>query len=81
MTESRELVRPCSLDTEGKSQVETREKDFFFRRGGCDCRTSGRGGGGGSARSRRDGVCEPAEDGGVVNVADASVNDLFRSVF
>lgn len=55
--DSTEMLRPCS----GKSQEETREKDFFLRRVGRDCwRTSGRGGGGVSSSSR------------ALNVADAS---------
>lgn len=73
-------MRACSFDEEGKSQFETREKDFFFRSGGGgDWRTSGSGGGGGRARSRREGRFEDVEDGeGVVKAADASVNDLRR---
>jgi hypothetical protein len=56
--ESRELTRECASVVDGNSQFETREKDFFFRRGGwLAClgwmRTSGRGGGSGWPRARR----------------------------
>lgn len=64
----------------GNSQFETREKDFFFLRGGCgDCKTSGNGGGGGMDRSGRVDGREEAMDGdGDVNVADASVKGTKR---
>jgi len=68
---------------EGKSQLETREKDFFFLRGGCgDWRTRGRGGGGGRERSGRDGGRDEIEDeegDDMVNAAEASVNGVRRA--
>jgi hypothetical protein len=82
VTESREILRLCSVEVAGKSQFETREKDFFFLKGGgAAWRISGSGGGGGSERSerlRRDAGFEEAsgEGEGVVNAADASVNDF-----
>ena len=87
--ESRDIFLACSEEglEEGKSQFETREKDFFFRKGGCeDWRTRGRGGGGGRERSGRDGrreVREEEEEGeegeGVVNAAEASVKGVRRA--
>jgi hypothetical protein len=71
------MLRVCS----GNNQFETREKDFFFRRGGRGgWRTRGRGGGGGRLRSgdlnlEGEGDCDC---GGVVKAADASVNDFRR---
>jgi hypothetical protein len=52
----------------GKSQCETREKDFFFRRGGGAWRTSGKGGGGMFS------VCGD----GIWKAAEASLNDFRR---
>jgi len=43
--ESRDVLREWAS---GNNQLDTREKDFFFRSGGCE-RTIGRGGGGGSS--------------------------------
>jgi hypothetical protein len=82
--ESRDMFLACSEEglEEGKSQFETREKDFFFRKGGCrDWRTRGRGGGGGRARSGRDGGREEMEEEGegVVNAAEASVKGVRRA--
>lgn len=77
------MFRECS----GKSQLETREKDFFFRRGGRGAwRTRGRGGGSGSSWLSEGletglGKLEGEEDcevGGVVKAAEASVKDFRR---
>lgn len=80
---SREMVRECS-DCDGggerESQLETREKDFFFRSGGCGVwRMSGRGGGGRSSRSGDLGGGEGKEiEDDDEKVAEASVKDFSR---
>jgi hypothetical protein len=73
------MLRACS----GNNQFETREKDFFFRRGGWGgWRTRGRGGGSGRFGEVEGlGKLEGEDDwdwGGVVKAADASVNDFRR---
>jgi len=87
VTESRDMLREWS-PLDGKSQFETREKDFFFRRGGWgDVRTRGRGGGGGREWvSDSEGLEDACDDGaideegdGVVNAADACVKDVRRA--
>lgn len=83
--ESWDILRLCSGESvkDGNSQFETRENDFFFLRGGCGCcKTRGSGGGGGRARSGRDGGREETneDDGeGVVKAADASVKGVRRA--
>lgn len=72
VTESKEALREWS---EGKSQLETREKDFFFLKGGRTpaLRTRGRGGGGIGREVLV--LCGDAVIV-VVKVADTSLKDL-----
>lgn len=86
---SREMVRECSDAGGGgagerESQLETREKDFFFRRGGCGgWRMRGRGGGGRSSRRGDFGggegkEVEAEDEDEDEKVAEASVKDFRR---
>lgn len=85
MTESKLMLRLCC--DPGKSQLDTREKDFFFLRGGRS--TKGRGGGGGiSSRLGREGgvegdLCSPGVRdlrGGVIGVLTGVRGDLMGAV-
>jgi hypothetical protein len=90
VTESNEMFLLCSP---GKSQLETRENDFFLRSGGrVDWRTSGKGGGGGSSFSialnvaeasvklfARTGMCTVGFAGAVVGRGSRSGFDVFKS--
>src|SRR5277367_5984812 len=77
----------------GKSQLETRENDFFLRSGGrVDWRTSGKGGGGGCSFSMalnvaeasvklfaRTGMCTIGLAGAVLGRGSRSSSDVFKS--
>ena len=74
VTESNEVLREWS---EGKSQLDTLEKDFFFLRGGRTPALNTRGKGGGSI-GREMSVLEGEAVIVVEKVADASLKDLWR---
>ncbi len=89
VTESRDMFLVCSP----KSQLDTRENDFFFRNiGRVDWRTSGKGGGGSFSFSlalnvaeasvklfARTGMCTVGLLGAVLGRGRCSRSDVFKS--